>query len=132
MSVRLCQKGIIESLPDGKYDLDACRTRYIRHLRSRPPRGESQAKLLDARARLAQLKFDERAHRLIETEGALDALTQIVGTVLVELVGLVPAIAGKDVRERRRIEDLIFQMRVRVSGQLKAQADALRATGKAA
>ncbi len=47
---RLCQSGVIEVLPSGKYDLDDCRTRYIRHLRSRPPRGEGQAKLLEARA----------------------------------------------------------------------------------
>jgi hypothetical protein len=78
------------------------------------------------------LRFDERAHHLINTEQSLDALTQIIGVVLVELSGLVPAIAGSNVLERRRVENLVDRMRARVSDQLKKQADSLRERGRAA
>src|SRR3954451_23878546 len=65
---KLEAEGVIEKKSDGRYDLDACRTAYLKHLREArklSPRGAADVALQQAKAELVQLRVAERKGTLI-------------------------------------------------------------------
>ena len=65
---KLCEEGVIERLPDGGFDLDDCRQKYIAYLRDRKNKPDKHADLIAARTRLAELKADELSGKLARIE----------------------------------------------------------------
>jgi hypothetical protein len=128
---RLLEKGIIEQRPDGQFDRDECRERYIRHLRARPPRGTGNAKLLDVRTRLAELRLSERAHELIPRAEFNDAWKILWGIVVSKLSAVAPR-CTRDAALRDTIEREIGRARNEACDEFEKQAEALERAGEAA
>jgi phage terminase Nu1 subunit (DNA packaging protein) len=128
---RLVAEKIIERRSNGTFDLDAARQSYIRLLRDRrSERDAAQAALQRAKAREIELRNAEREHKLIEFEEACAALDDIVGGIVSELCGL-PAAATRDLVMRRRLEQLVRDIRQRVGDRFAAQAESLHSSGTA-
>jgi hypothetical protein len=130
---RLEDAGVVERLSDGKsYDLDDCRRRVLEHLRSRPRGGGANQKLLEARARLTELRIAEREHKLADTEEMIGALAAITSWYVAALEGLPGAIskARNDRELRRELETWVFNTRTALAQRSHKQAEAMEKTGK--
>lgn len=133
---RLEDAGVIERLADGKsYDQDDCRRKVFEHLRERQARGASSGtKLLDARARLTELRIAVQEHRLAdvaETTGALETITGWYITVLEGLPGTISK-ARQDRELRAELKQWVSDTRTQLSARCRKQAESLTTTGKAA
>jgi hypothetical protein len=131
---RLLEKGVIVQRPDGQFDRDECREKYIRHLRARPPRGAGNAKLLEARTKLAELRVAERTHTVVNTEevtAALQFLANTCVTIFESLPGMI-AKARTDLALRSDLLDWVRRSRTHVADAMEAHAASLEATGEAA
>jgi hypothetical protein len=130
---RLSEKGVIEALPDGKYDLDDCRERYIKYLRSRKPRGGANVELLAARTKLAELRLQERAHTVVKTDEVTAALQFMAGTCVTTFESLPGSIAQArtDPALRANLTDWVRKSRTHVADACDAHAASLEATGEA-
>jgi hypothetical protein len=122
----------IQGVIDRTAGLGACRLAYIRHLRSRRPSGGAmQERILAAKARAIELRNAQTEHKLVPVGEAQEALDTCMGWMISELMSM-PAAVTRDLALRRTMEDWIYHMRERVCSRIKAHADALEQTGKAA
>jgi phage terminase Nu1 subunit (DNA packaging protein) len=131
---RLLEKGVIEQRPDGTFDRDECREKYIRHLRARPPRGTGNAKLLEARTKLAELRVAERTHKVVSTEEVTAALQFLASTCANIFDGLPYSIAEARSNPvlRATLTDWVRRSRNHVADAMEAHAASLEATGESA
>jgi phage terminase Nu1 subunit (DNA packaging protein) len=102
--------GILKRRSDGSFDLDACRTAYIRWLRAAPQRRQSKApaaaRVQEAKARALELRLAKEEGGLIEIGVISETIEDIVGTFDSELIGIAAA-CSRDLEVRNRIEDSI-------------------------
>jgi hypothetical protein len=104
---KLSKAGVLPKLPDGTFDLDKSRIRYIRHLRDESRRSnktDAAARALEARARQLELRLAKEEAELIEIGAVEEMIGDIVGTFNSEMVG-VPAACSRDLELRNKIED---------------------------
>jgi hypothetical protein len=130
---RLQESGVIERLPDGQhFDLDDTRRRYLEHLRSRPRGGGANQKLLEARARLTEIRIAEREGRLADVEEMVNALAAVTAWYVAALEGLPGAIAkARGDRElRQELEVWVHNTRTALADKSEAQANAMEKTGQ--
>jgi hypothetical protein len=121
---KLVADTIIERRPDGKFDLDAVRISYIRHLRlarRTSPAIAAQAEFAAAKARDLQIKSALREGKLMETEEAIAIIDELMGIMLAALSGL-PARVTRDVEIRRAIEAEIFNLRQELADRCAKRA----------
>lgn len=114
---RLVASGVITRDDDGKFDVDACRLKYIRSLRQArrsSPVTEAQAQLQRAKARRIELENGRLEGRLMEVQDCIAGVDEIVGVMLVHLSSL-PARCTRDMPTRRAIETAIAQMRQEIA-----------------
>jgi hypothetical protein len=128
---QLAKAGVLPKLPDGTFDQDACRTRYIRHLREervRPAaRADAVARAQEARARQLELRLAEEAGSLIELGALEETIGEIVATFNAELIG-VPA-CSRDIEARGRIEEQVNGAIVRCRQRFDEAVAALASGG---
>ena len=125
---RLVGQSVIEKRPDGLYDLNATRLRYLQHLRSErkmTPRTQADVGYQSARADLLRLRIAEKQGRLIPAEMHEQRVEQFTGLVLAELGNLPAKVAGSDLGLRRRIERAVFETRRAIAMAANAKADEL-------
>jgi len=85
---------VIERLPDGHFDQDACRLRYLSWLRDperRSARSEADARFIDAKTELLRLRVAEKRRDLIPRHEVDETLDAIAGIVTTHLGGMAPA-----------------------------------------
>jgi hypothetical protein len=103
---------VIERLPDGRFDMDACRLRYLRWLRDparRSARSEADAEHQRAKTELLKIKIAEKHKTLMlasEHEAFVETLT---GLFLTGLAGLAARCGGRDLAVRREIDRAVRQ-----------------------
>jgi hypothetical protein len=104
---------VIERLPDGRFDQNACRLRYLNWLRDpegRSARSEANERFIDAKTELLRLRVAEKCQDLIlrsEVDDTLHATAAIVTTHL----GGMAARCTPDLRIRQTIDVLVRQVR---------------------
>lgn len=119
-------EAVIERLPDGGYDLDETRRRYIRFLRDRPARSAKHDELHAARARLIELRVSKMRGELMDVRAALAFLEEkVIGPLFSGLAGVPATFCGRDVKERRRLEAIINQERNAFAAAVEREASAL-------
>jgi hypothetical protein len=96
---RLVAQGLIERLPDGRFDLDRCRQSYIRHLRAQTHSGSEP--LTAARIKLIELRTAKMRAGLMNMPAALAFLTDMMSELFVMLIAMV-AHESRNRDERRR------------------------------
>jgi hypothetical protein len=124
---RLTVEGVLERLSDGRYDLDASRLKYIKHLRDnhrRSPKTEADAEFTRAKTALLQLRVNERMRTLVPMSEATALIDDVVGMVTTNLNAMPAKIAGLDLSLRRRIERAVYDTRVAIAEQAERQAAA--------
>jgi phage terminase Nu1 subunit (DNA packaging protein) len=106
---KLVKAGVLTKLPDGAFDLDKSRVRYIRHLRDEVRRGgqtDATARAQEARARQLELKLAKEEGELLELTAVEEVMGDIIATFNSELIG-VPAACSRDLEARDRIEEAV-------------------------
>ena len=106
---KLVEEGVIQQLEGGTYDLDDCRVRYIQHLRQRRTSGKHDG-LIEARTSLADLRAAKMRGSLVPKQAAWEHSARTAGRLLMLLEGL-PAAFTRDLKERRRLKELIDNIR---------------------
>jgi hypothetical protein len=123
---QLVDEHVLERLPNGKFNLDDSRVRYIRWLRD-PERGTARSKVdsdfVKAKTELIAIRVREKKRELMETDEAIEAMEKLIATVLIAMGGMAARIAGSDVLEKRRIDQIIYETRVKLANQFNEFAD---------
>src|SRR4051812_27114194 len=102
--------GVFRRVAHGEWDLPASVQSYVRHRLQSEIRqsrsAEANKRLRLARAREVEVRTAERERRLIDTNEALNAIDEVLGTFLAELAGL-PARVTRDLYLRTKLENEI-------------------------
>lgn len=121
---KLETENVIQREPGGGYDLDRCRTSYIRHLRRerpRSPRSAAEAEFTAAKARLLRLRIAEKEGALMQTDEAISIVSEIIGLFRAELSSL-PAQCSREPPIRRAVESAVHALLHRVSDEAQRRA----------
>jgi hypothetical protein len=105
----LADEGVIERLPDGRFNQDRARLGYLALLRDparRAAKSQAQSAFTDAKTALVMLRVREREGRLIELNEAVATVQEMTALFRTGVEGLPAAIGGRDLGERRRVEVL--------------------------
>ena len=129
---RLVEGGVIERRADGKFDIDACRTRYIEHLRSRPARGSSNRALLDARTKLTNIRIAEQQHRLCVTDEWEAAWDFTIGAIKVAFDAVPARCFPRNVEGRAVVQREVDAALHEICDTAERQSRSLHETGNAA
>jgi hypothetical protein len=73
---------VIERLPDGRFDQDGCRIKYLRWLRAperRSARAQADADFVKAKTEMLQLKLAEKRRELVRQSNVDALIDEIVG-----------------------------------------------------
>ena len=128
---QLVGERVLELGPDGRMDADASILAYIRFIRNARPQSAAADRLREAKAIAVEMRTQREAHNLIETDEALAVVEDQGGIVLTVLGGLSARVAGRDLTLRRKIEDVIYELRTAMADRMREQAESLRRSGKA-
>jgi hypothetical protein len=116
---------VIERLPNGRFNQDDCRLRYLRWLRDparRAAKSAAASEFTEAKTRLIQLRIREREGKLIELDEAIEVTDKIVGIMLTKLSGM-GARVTRDLQIRRDIDRVIFEIRTEIANEAHKLAD---------
>ena len=108
----LADEGVLPRLPDGKFDLDACRIAYLRWLRTerRSARSAVDGAFTEAKTRCSSCGRWE-AGTLVPKEAAEHAIDVYCATVTTELLTIGARVARTDLQLRRRIDAVVLEVR---------------------
>jgi hypothetical protein len=123
---QLAEDRIIERRPDGRYDQDDSRLRYLRWLRDparRQVRTEAAAAFVAAKTEMLNLKLAAKRRELVRQSDVDELLEQIAGVTLTHLSGMAARIAGPDLQLRRRIDQVVHETRVAIAQAASKMAD---------
>jgi hypothetical protein len=124
---KLQAMGVITKLADGRFDQDACRMAYLKHLRTErrlSPRGAADVALQQAKAELVGLRVAERKASLIPAVQHEARCEAIAGVVLSALSSMPAQVAIADLSVRRRLERWAYDTRKSIAKVMLAKADA--------
>jgi hypothetical protein len=123
---KLVSQGVLAQRPDGKFDLDDNRRRYIRFLREerkRSPKSEADSAFTQAKAELLQIRVAERKKELMLASECYELQDELFGLFMTALSSLPAKIGGRDLAERRKVEKAIYDMRVELSSEATKRAN---------
>lgn len=123
---KLVEQGVIEKKPDGRFDQDQCRAKYIAHLRELrklSPRSEADAAFAAAKTALINIRIDEKRRSTVPIEEAMAREDKIVGMFLSALSSLPAQCAVGDLQIRRRLEQWVFKTRTAIAAAANKLAD---------
>jgi hypothetical protein len=119
---------VLQRPSDGRFDLDAARVSYIRHLRTeraRSPKAAADAEHTAAKAALLHIQIAERQKRLVLREDADALIDSIAGVVLTALSSLPARCAPRgDLAIRRSIEQAVREVRAQIAAVCEQRANA--------
>jgi hypothetical protein len=118
---------VIERLPNGRFNQDDCRLRYLRWLRDparRSARSEAAAAHPEAKTQLLRIRIEEKQRKLVRRADVDALIDQIAGTVLTHLSSLPARCAPRgDLAIRRSIERVVFEVRTEIAKVYQDMAD---------
>ena len=116
---------LFERLPDGRFDLDACRFAYLKWLRDparRSARSEAAAEHAKAKTQMLQIRIMERQRKLVLRDDVDELIDAMAGIVLTHLSGMA-ARCSRDLMVRRNIDAVVMQVRREMAAACLAKAD---------
>jgi hypothetical protein len=120
---------VIERLPNGTYDQDDCRIRYLRWLRDaqrRAGRSKADADFTAAKAELIRLRIAEKTNTLMPTEIAVERMKLVIFTFINKLTSIGPRLAfvsGNTYGARREIDAIIHETRKELAALMNKWGD---------
>ena len=108
---------VLEKLPSGRFNVDACRVAYIRWLRAperRVVKSKADNAFTQAKAELIRIRIEEKRGTLMSAELAADDMERVIGAFLTKLCGIAPRLArlcGNSLPVRREIDAIVFETR---------------------
>ena len=127
--LQLVDEKALVRLPNGRFDLDDCRVRYIRWLRDserRAVKSKADQAFTDAKAELIRIRIEEKRKTLMSTEKAAGDMEKVIGAFLTKLSGIAPRIArlaGNSLSVRREINAIVFEARKELADLFNKFAD---------
>ena len=121
---------MIEQLPNGRYDQDACRIAYLLWLRS-PERRIAKSKVdsdfVKAKTELIAIRVREKQRTLMETSEAMEMMELMIGTVLTQMGGMASRVArlvegNSSLVVRREVDRIVFDTRVQMANRFNELA----------
>jgi hypothetical protein len=124
---KLVEQGVIEKKSNGRYDLDACRSKYLAHLRAErklSPKGAADTEFTAAKAELIRIRVMEKKRELVLQSDVDELIDGIVG-VLLSAMSAMPAQCAPvgDLPMRRRLERWVFETRKALAGLFSKMGD---------
>ena len=122
---KLEAEGVLHRYGDG-FPLDQSRVAYLRFLRrerKQSPRSEADADFQRAKTELIRLRIQEKQRELIPIAEAIDVTDKIMGIVLTAMGSMPARIGGHDLAARRKIEQIVFEIRTEIADAAHALAD---------
>lgn len=120
---------VLQRLPNGRFDLNDCRVRYIRWLRDperRTAKSKADQEFTQAKAELIKIRIAEKQKVLMLTDEAMEVGEKLIATVLMAMHGLAPRvarIAGNSIAVRREIDAVIYETRVSLANTFNQFAE---------
>jgi hypothetical protein len=117
---------VIERLPDGRVDQDACRLAYLKWLRDparRSARTEADAAHIAAKTEMLQLRLMEKKRTLVRRDDVNELIDSMAGLVLTKLGGLPARVGGADLVARRKAEAVVLELRREIAEACQQLAD---------
>jgi hypothetical protein len=115
------EEHVLERLPNGKFNLDDSRVRYIRWLRDperRSAKSKADQEFTQAKAELIRIRIAEKQKVLILADEAMDVGEKLIGTMLSAMSGMAPRVArcaGNRVAVRREVDAIVYETRVNLA-----------------
>ena len=122
---RLRAQGVIKREADGRYDVEATRLAYIKHLREArrlSPRSAADAEFARSKSELIQIRIMKEKRELMLTAECDAMVDEIHGLFMTHLSSLPAKIGGRDLAERRKVEKAIFDMRTELANEADKRA----------
>jgi hypothetical protein len=117
---------VIQRLPDGRFDQDDSRLRYLRWLRDparRSARTQADADHVKVKTEMLQLRLMEKKRQLVRVDDVNELIDTFVGLVLAKLGGLPARVGGADLVARRKAEAVVLELRREIAAACNAMAD---------
>ena len=118
---------VIERLPDGRFDQDDSRIKYLRWLRAperRSARTQADAEHVKAKTEMLQLKLAEKRRELVRQSDVDALIDELVGVTLTAMSSMPARCAPRgDLATRRCIEQVIFEVRTEIADIAQRKAD---------
>ena len=123
------EEHVLEQLPDGKYNLDESRVRYIRWLRDperRTAKSKADQEFTQAKADLIRIRIAEKQRDLIPYVEAEETGDKMIGIVITKLSGQAARIGGT-MEDRRRVDRVVFEIRTEMADAFNEMANKVEA-----
>ena len=117
---------VIERLPNGRFDQDDCRLRYLRWLRDparRSARTQADADHVKVKTEMLQLRLMEKKRQLVQVDEVNTMIDGLVGLMLTGLSGFAARCGGRDLAARRAIDAAVYDLRLELSKAATKLAD---------
>jgi phage terminase Nu1 subunit (DNA packaging protein) len=124
---QLVDEHVIVQLPDGCFDMDDARIRYLRWLRDperRSGRTQADAEHVKAKTEMLQLKLAEKRGELVRQSDVDALIDEIMGVTLTAMSSMPARCAPRgDLATRRCIEQVVFEVRTEIAQIAQRKAD---------
>lgn len=122
---------MLEQLPDGKFNLDDSRVRYIRWLRDaerRTAKSKVDSDFVKAKTELIAIRVREKQRDLIEFSEMMEMTEKLIGTMLTAMGGMAPRVArlvegNASLAIRREVDRIVYDTRVSLANQFTEFAE---------
>jgi hypothetical protein len=127
--LQLVEESVLQRLPNGRFNVDDCRVRYIRWLRDserRSAKSKADQEFTQAKAELIRIRIEEKKKTLIQTDEAIEVAERLIGTMLMAMGGMAPRvarIAGNSIAVRREVDAIVYETRVNLANTFNKFAD---------
>jgi hypothetical protein len=117
--------GIIKRNGKDCWPLAATMRALVEHARARSAAySEAKGRMEEARAKALELRVQREEGKVAPVQAWYDALVTIIGKIVTGLDALAPR-WSRDVAERKRVDDLICELRTNVADWLEEEAKGL-------
>jgi len=117
---------VIVRLPNGLFDQDDARLRYLRWLRDperRSARTQADADFVKAKTEMLQLKLAEKRSELVRQSDVDALIDELVGITLTAMSSMPARCAPRgDLATRRCIEQVVFEVRTEIANTARRKA----------
>ena len=118
---------VIERLPNGRFNQDDSRIKYLRWLRAperRSARTQADAEYVKAKTEMLQLKLAEKCRELVRQSDVDALIDELVGVTLTAMSSMPARCAPRgDLATRRCIEQVVFEVRTEIANIARRKAD---------
>jgi hypothetical protein len=127
--LQLVEESVLQRLPNGRFNVDDCRVRYIRWLRDperRSAKSKADQEFTQAKAELIRIRIEEKKKILMQTDEAIEVAEKLIATMLVAMGGMAPRVArvaGNSLAVRREVDAIVYETRVSLANTFNKFAD---------